>query len=152
MTRAFLILLACTLHAFAADPQQTQPLTDGTYVGMEPMPNISPDEPKARWFHQNTLTIKGDAATLSKSPVWFKNGKKFYSASDGGFYTYRGTVSIADGHWSVELLLTDSGYVGVPIGKDGKPMPPKPQQFTITRTKDGSFLIGKVTYRRSKPE
>jgi hypothetical protein len=152
MNRALLILFACLAHAVAAEPPQAPLFGDGTYVGMEPMHNISPDEPKARWFHENTLKISGDAVILNKSPVWFKNAKKFYSASDGGFYGYRGSVSFADGHWHMDLLLTESDYVAVRIDKDRKPIPPKPQQFTITRMDDRSFVVDKVTYRRSKPE
>jgi hypothetical protein len=149
MTRAFLILLVCTLRASAADSPQARPFSDGTYVGMEPMSSLSPGEPRTRWLHENTLTIKGDAVTLSKSPVCIKKGKKFYSASDGGFYTYRGTLNVAERHWRVEVLLTDSDYAAVPIGPDGKPLRPEPQQFTITPTKDGSLRVGKVTYRVS---
>jgi hypothetical protein len=150
MNRAFLILLASTISAFAANPAQTRLFTDGTYLGMEPMVNLSPDEPKARWFHENTLVIRGDTVTLNKSPVWFKDGEKFFSASDGGFYTYRGTLSFVDGQWRVTLLLTDSDYVGVRVNRNRKPLPPKPQRSIITRTKDGSLLVGEVTYRKSK--
>jgi hypothetical protein len=84
--------------------------------------------------------------------VSYYKGKKWVSASDGGFFTYTGTVSFSDGHWSVELLLTDSAYVAEERGPDGKPIPPKPQQFAIARMKDGSMRIDKVTYRKSKPK
>ena len=151
MNRTFLALLFCGIRAFAADAPQT--FGDGSYVAVEPMANLrDPLKPKARWFHENTLTISGADVTLNKVPAFTNKGEKGYSASDGGFYTYRGTLNLTDGQWYIELLLTESDYVGFRIDKEGKPIPPKPQQFTITRMKDGSILIDKVTYRRSKPK
>ncbi len=151
MKRALFILLSCVIQAHAASSPKTPLFGDGIFVGMEPMPGYhDPLTPKDRWFHQNTLTIKGRDATLSKSPVSYNNGRKSYSASDGGFYTYRGAVNFSGGQWQLVLLLIGSDYVARPIDKDGKPIPPKPQRFTITRMKDGSLQIGEVTYRRSK--
>jgi hypothetical protein len=66
-------------------------------MGLEKMPNISPDEPKASWFHENTLVIRHDEAILDKVPVVFLNGKKGYSASDGGFMTFRTRFVRKDG-------------------------------------------------------
>lgn len=154
MNRAFLILFACAFPAFAADPSAVRPFGDGEYIGMEPMPGFHDpvNKFKDQWFHQNTLVIEGGTVTLDKIPVFFYKGRKGYSSSDGGFFTFRGAVSFMDGHWRMELLLTESDYVAVPIDTDGKPIAPKPLQFTITPAKDGSLRIGKVTYRRSKSE
>jgi hypothetical protein len=153
MKQAFSIYLNCVILASSAALAKTPDFGDDTFVGMEPMLGYhDPKTPNDRWFHQNTLTIKGLDVTLKKSPVSFYKGKKSYSASDGGFYTYAGTMSFSDGRWHIELLLTDSDYVAVPVGKDGKPIPPKPQQFAIKRIKDGSIQFDKVTYRRSKHE
>jgi hypothetical protein len=136
---------------FAVDSHTAQSFGDGTFIGMEPMPGYhDPDTPKDRWFYQNTLTIKGSNATLNKIPVSYYKGRKSYSASDGGFYTYRGTVSFADGKWHIVFLLVDSDYVPVPVGKDGKPIPSTPRQFTIERVKDRSLRVDKVIYRTSK--
>ena len=148
MSRAFLILLISAFRVCAADPGEKRPFTDGTYGGMESMPNLSPDKPKTRWFHQNILLIKGDTVILSKSPVYFENGRKFYSASTGGFFTYRGTIGLAAHRWRLELLLTEYEYAPVPVGPDGQPLPPKPQQFTITPTKGGALLVDKIAYRK----
>lgn len=153
MKRAFSILLAGAIHVSAGDLPKTPAFGDGTFVGLEPMPGYhDPETPKDRWFHQNTLTIKGRDVTLHKIPVSYYKGKKWYSASDGGFYTYTGTLTFSDGHWHLELLLTESDYVKESVGKNGKPIPPQPQQFPITRMKDGSLQADKVTYRPSKPQ
>src|SRR5215472_14599645 len=88
---------------------------DGNYVGLEKMPNISPDEPKASWFHENTLVIRNDEAILDKVPVVFLNGKKEYSASDGGFMTFRGRFVKKDGATIIMLRMCDSDYIMLPV-------------------------------------
>lgn len=153
MIRTLLILLACALHAGAADAPKAEPLADGKYVGLEPMTGYKdPEHPKAKWFHENDLIIQGSAVTLEKSPVWFLKGKKWSSSSDGGFYTYRGTLRQVDGQWQMDLLKIASDYAAVPLDKDGKPIPPKPELFTVTRNKDGSLVVNKVTYRKEKAQ
>lgn len=71
---------------------------DGQYVGLEKMPNLTPDDRDAAWFHENTLLIRNDEAILDKVPVTIRHGKKTYSASDGGFLTYRARFAKKDGH------------------------------------------------------
>src|SRR5260221_33053 len=62
---------------------------DGEYVGLEKLPNLTPDVQDVKWFHESTLLIRNDEAILDKVPVAVLHGKKTYSASDGGFLTYR---------------------------------------------------------------
>lgn len=115
------------------------------------MHSLSPYDPKAKWFHENTLTIDGDKAVLQKNPRWRKNGKTWKSASDGGFYTYRGTIKQIDAsHWTLTLSLTDSDYAAVEVDKNHKPIEQKPVDFPVTRMKDGALLIDHLTYRISK--
>lgn len=52
------------------------------------------------------------------TPVWFKGGKKFYSAPDGGFLIYRGRFFHNDGQTFVQLRLFQSDYVAIPVGRD----------------------------------
>ena len=33
---------------------------DGEYIGRESMPNLTPEDPEATWFHENTLLIRND--------------------------------------------------------------------------------------------
>ena len=82
------------------------------------MPNISPDEPYAKWFHQNTLLVRNNEAIVDMAPVCFKRGKEFYSASDGGFLTYRGKFLQKDGQSFIELRLFESDYVAFRRGTD----------------------------------
>ena len=147
MKRAFLILLTCLVSASAAAEPKALPRPDnGTFVGLEPIPDLH-EQPGDHWFHENTLTIKGNVVTLNKEPVVFYQGKKLSSDSEGGFYTYRGTLSLVDGGWQVKLRLTKSDYEEESAGKAA---PAKVQQFPVVRTGDGSLQIDKVTYKKSK--
>jgi hypothetical protein len=53
------------------------------------MPNLSPHDRDTRWFHENTVSVRNDEAIFGKVPITIRHGKKTYSASDGGFLTYR---------------------------------------------------------------
>jgi len=84
-----------------------QSVPKGKYVGLEPMysgpfalyPGI--DYPKEtdttknwfhsnKWFHEVTIEVLSDSCiNISKVPVYFIKGKKFYSDSTGGFYIYQ---------------------------------------------------------------
>ena len=150
MKRVLLLLLACVLSASAAEPQTPSRPDNGTFIGLEPIPDLH-EQPGDHWFHENTLTIKGNKVTLSKEPVVFYQGKKLDSASTGGFYTYRGTLSLVNGGWQVKLRLTESDYEeDGPAGKKGKAAAPKSPQFVVVRASDGSLQIDKVTYKKSK--
>src|SRR5579872_1959199 len=93
---------------------------DGEYIGFEKMPNQLADDPggkNTKWFHENTLFIRGNQAILDKSPVYFEHGKKFFSSSDGGFLTFRGEFRLENGHSVVALRLFDSDYVAFRVGQ-----------------------------------
>ncbi len=89
---------------------------DGDYIGLERMPNLSPDDHDAKWFHENALVIRNDEAILDKVPVTIRHGKKTYSASDGGFLTYRAKFTRKDGQNLVSLRLFESDYIMFPAG------------------------------------
>jgi hypothetical protein len=118
---------------------------NGEYVALEAMPNISPDEADAKWFHQNTLLVRNNEAILYMAPVWFKRGKKFYSASDGGFLTYRGRFFQKDGHSYIELRLFESDYVAFPVGSD----PYKEITTRIVKLNSGGIEIQGIRYQRT---
>jgi hypothetical protein len=89
---------------------------DGDYIGLQSMPNISPDEKDAKWFHENKLLVRDKQVILDMSPVYYQRGKKWHSASDGGFMTYRGVFFRKDGEDFVRLRLFQSDYVSFPVG------------------------------------
>lgn len=84
---------------------------DGNYVGLERLPNISPDDPHAEWFHENTLVVRNDEAILDKVPIVIHNGEKEYSASDGGFLTFRAKFLKKDADTVIVLRMCQSDYI-----------------------------------------
>ena len=94
---------------------QSNIVRDGSYVGLEKMPNISPDDPRASWFHENTLVVRNDQAILDEVPVVFHGRKKNYSASDGGFLTFRARFVEKDGEPVIMLRMFQSDYVALRV-------------------------------------
>ena len=122
---------------------QRQPI-NGEYIGLGKMPNISPDDPGAKWFHENTLFVKNNEAILDMVPMWIKGGKKFYSASDGGFLTYRARFFQRNGQDFVNLRLFQSDYIMIPVGKD----PYVEIKTCSVKFRPGGISIDGVRYRR----
>jgi len=110
--------LANPNHVQTAGLTQSSIARDGNYIGIEQMPNLTPDDPDASWSHENTLVVRNDEAILDKVPVVVSHGKKEYSASDGGFLTYRARFVKKDGgQIIVSLRLCMSDYILFPVGK-----------------------------------
>jgi hypothetical protein len=74
---------------------------------------------------------------------------KEYSASDGGFLTYRGRVIAKDWKIFLELRLCQSDHIIFPIGKHDQYTEIKTLPVTLDSTK-GGFEIGGVRYRKKK--
>ncbi len=92
-------------------------LPDGEYIGREPMPNLTPEDHRAAWFHENSLLIRNDEAVLDKVPIVVRGRKKGHSTSDGGFMTYRAKFSMSDRKSFVALRLCQSDYLVFPADK-----------------------------------
>lgn len=130
-----------------AQPQSV--VRDGDYVGLQKMPNLSPNDRQAGWFHENTLVIRKDEAILEKVPITIRHGEKSYSASDGGFLTYRARFTKKDGQTVVQMRLFESDYVMFPVGKH--------DQYTEIKTSPVTFVseqieFDDVRYKLSKVE
>jgi hypothetical protein len=122
---------------------------DGDYVGLEKMPNLSPDDRDARWFHENTLIIRNDEAILENVPITIRHGQKSYSASDGGFLTYRARFARKDGLSIIQMRLFKSDYVIFPSDKHDQYTEIK--EYPVTLGSDQIEFAG-VRYKPSKVE
>jgi hypothetical protein len=91
-------------------------LPDGEFIGLQKSENISHDEPNSKWFYENIFVVRGTEMTLDMQPVVFHNGKKAYSASDGGFLSYRGKLFNKNGQLFVSLRIFQSDYIAFPEG------------------------------------
>ena len=93
---------------------------DGMYVGLEKIcwrtsktgECLNTLEPNSRvnWFHENLLKIKGDSAFLDQNPISIHKKDTAYSASDGAFYYYKGTVTKTGTTIVVNLTLLFCDY------------------------------------------
>jgi hypothetical protein len=119
---------------------------DGEYLGLEQLPSLSPEDSDTTWFHENRLIIRNDEAILDKVPVTIRRGKKTYSASDGGFLTYRARFIKKGSDVSLSMRLFESMYILFPVGKN--------DQYTKITTLPVKFVSGQieingVKYRRT---
>jgi hypothetical protein len=69
--------------------------------------------PKQKWYYEVSITIKGNQITVDKKPIWFKDSLKSYSASDGGFITYRGTLTKLSDTYIAKTKMVDYDYMGL---------------------------------------
>ena len=79
------------------------------------MEEIKDYEPGKKWFHESRLLIHDDEAILDKVPVEIVKGQKEYSASDGGFITYRARFFRRDDQLLISLRPFASDYILYPI-------------------------------------
>lgn len=102
----FTLFLSFTLiHAIG----QIKP--KGEFIGLIPIKGYSdPAKPQYKWFHLSELTFKGDSVFLEQSPVAIFMKDTIFSASDGGFYSYHGTLETFKGKTVALLTLADCDY------------------------------------------
>ncbi len=92
-------------------------LHDGNYMGLQKMESMTPEDKAAKWYYENTLLIRNSEALLDMVPFSIKHGKKEYSASDGGFMTYRGRFFQKGIQLFVSFRLFASDSIGIPIAE-----------------------------------
>jgi hypothetical protein len=128
--------------------RSTEKIVNGEFVGMEEIKNY---EPGQKWFHENSLLIRDNEAILDKVPLHIVKGKKQYSASDGGFITYRGHFFGRDAQVFIALRAFDSDYIIFPIG-GCEPLVrslPSPWMLRVVTSKSMVFFI-EPPHSRSK--
>lgn len=120
---------------------------DGTYYGYDPLPNLSPEDSQAIWYHENVLTIRGNDVQLKKRPYSRSNGIVTAQPADGGFYAFRGKISVENGRTIMELHLESCEYCAVP---DNEKLPSKVSRAYIVQSVPNElFEIDGVRYRVS---
>jgi hypothetical protein len=123
MKNAIIIAIVLFFAVLSTYPQAANRVqggiaTDGEYIGLQKMGNLTPENPSTEWFHENTLLIRNDEAILDMVPIWIRHGRKNYSASDGGFLTYRAKFIRKDEHPFVTVRLFQSDYAALVVPKD----------------------------------
>jgi len=106
------------------------------------------------WFYQNRLSIKNGVVRLEKSPEEHIGKEVVYSASDGGFPTFRGRL-VARGHVTVAVLEIESCLYCFDAGKKAWHVPNHgverqgaPKDYPIQLNSRTSLKLDGVTFRR----
>jgi hypothetical protein len=147
-----LLLVILPGGAHPAKKVQEPVVENGEYVGLEAMDSLSPEEPSAKWYHENRLVLRDREAILDKTPIFFSRGEKQYSVSDGGFYTYRARFSELNGQVFVAVRLFQMDYAPLLI-KNGVPIDPYAEVTTYPVTvAPGRIEFGGVAYKPTKIE
>lgn len=142
-TTPFLILSIFT--ASLSSVVHGQSIPNGLYIGDEFMPEYS-KATHEKWYNSNTLKITGSQAHLNTSPYSIdKNGEKLWSASDGGFLYYSGTVEKKNGDVSLEMELYRSDYAGevYEVDKEKAKKYPGYEKMPFKEQKEKGIMIKK---------
>lgn len=139
MTLRLPVWLVIAAFAFAG-LAQGQPLIDGSYIGWQPLGDLTPDEDGDAWFRIHHLKVKGDAISIEASPRVIKAGKVIASASEGGFLTYKGELYRRGEEVRIKMRVVEAQYVPVPA--DGWPELDLP----ITIKDKVTFTLDNVIY------
>jgi hypothetical protein len=111
-------------------------------MGFAPMPSENPHEPDAQWFHENTMIVRSGELILDELPLQIRAGEKSYSASDGGFITYRGRFLIKNGRLYVSLRPFMSDYFFFPAGPGSCEAYSRVDIFPVKLTEKGFWISG----------
>jgi hypothetical protein len=141
-----LVLLAIQAESAAQHSSPPPPLySHDAYVGLEPMPSLNTQH--EQWYHVNMLQISGNKVNLEKSPVFCKAGQLVWSASDGGFFSYRGSISGALGKQTVTLTLKSCDYC-----HERSRLAPQPIKLALRFSAAGHLRLGTVKYTKGIPQ
>lgn len=138
---AALLLLLCASPLIAAEPRDRPVM--GVYTGWEPLPEMK-GEAGADWFRLHRLTIRDDVIELLGKPVAIKNRELAYSASEGGFLTYRGDFYEKEGKLRVKLKRITETEEGELIEDYGGAL--AKEDLAIQRIDPVSFRMGGIVY------
>jgi hypothetical protein len=133
---------------------------EGTYQGLEKIcwgttkdgkcDNDDNEKTGWKWYHLNWLKIKGDSCFLDQNPVTIYKKDTSWSASDGGFLYYSGTVTRTDTTVIFNLTELFCDYCGELVQKqpDGSYKRVKRIKQYTGRLSGGGFIINDFFYQK----
>lgn len=155
--RSAVILIVISLACFACN----RPHLDGLYLGYEEMCYVDstgkkecygdPANKAQKWFHKSYLKIRSDSAFMDQDPIAVSKQDTAYSASDGAFYYYKGTVTEQGDSIIIKFNNKICDYCGRPVktGPNGELIYIKEERI-IKGKKDGDGLVLEgVLYKRT---
>lgn len=111
-----------------------------------------PKKPEWKWYHLNYLKINGDSVFLNQKPISKFKKRTIYSASDGGFYYYSGTIKvISDTTILIELteLHCDNCATQVRIQPDGTYKEEKRKIRIVGKLENDLIITNNVVYKKT---
>jgi len=123
----------------------------GTFIGLEQIKGwkdslgnektyYDPVNPTHKWYHLSVLSFQGDSVFLEQSPVAIYKSDTIFSASDGGFYSYAGTIEKYQGKTFADLRLKSCDYCPNQYVKFRPPKLVKDEDTTQSNTNDTTTL------------
>lgn len=106
-----IIFVFLILFLFSCSNQNNISFDGKTLIGYEEIKVvIDPEQPHNKWFHKTKLTFKKDSVFIEKSPISVYKHDTLYSASDGGFYSYKGIWKDNDDKFEIKAIETNCDY------------------------------------------
>jgi hypothetical protein len=152
MMKTLLTISACLIF----NAMLAQPVT-GKYTGLEEMWCTinkqgkktcykDPEHPKHKWFRLSVISFEGDSVFLDQSPVAIYKTDTIYSASDGGFYYYKGTYKVVKDTLRLNFKLDHCDYCALPKN----PKPGYGVKNMVATRKEKAFSINGYVFTRSE--
>ena len=134
--------------------QKVDTSLNGVYAGLEYIgTSTDPIYPRkiSKSYHLGYLKIKGDSVYLDQNPIFVNKKDTSYSASDGGFFYYSGTLTKTDTIALFELKELFCDYCGVFVETqaDGMQQVIKRNKQLKGRLTDDGFIIDGYLYTRT---
>ncbi len=137
---------------------------DGIYSGLLEMCEIDKngqkdcydsENPDGKWYHLTYLKIQGEMAYLDMNPILINSkNDTLYSASDGGFFYYKGLVNKAKDSLVLDLVEIYCDNCGEIVEKNekGEWIPVKRKKRITGIYKDGNLLINGLIFKPEKKD
>lgn len=79
-----------------------------TLIGFETIKvAIDPEQPQYNWLYKTKIAFKKDSVFIEKSPISVYKKDTLYSASDGGFYSYKGIWNETNDKFEINVIETN---------------------------------------------
>lgn len=135
-----------------APPSTTEPPPPPTpleyvdaFIGYERMPEF--DTRSERWYRLNALKRSGEHVSLYQSTVICRDGQLWFSASDGGFFWYNGSIFRQGAREVATLAFEKCDYCTV------TPQLKRPRTLAFSQPDADTLMLGDVLHdRRIDPD
>lgn len=136
---------------------------NGFYIGLEEMCSTDsagvkecytdPGHPERKWYHLTQMTIHGDSIFWDQSPISVHKNDTLHSASDGGFFYYKGVFNRNKDLLTINFTEISCDYCATEMitQSDGTTAKvKKTRQLVATVTNKGILINGYLFTERTR--